>query len=77
MLSYLVRIVASYERSHGIRPTLLYLNHEHLTALRANLAQLRTDEAISQVLGMEIIVSDETIHPQVAAHGHYKAAIGY
>ncbi len=66
MLSYLYRLVTDYQRSHGCHPNLVYLNRLHYCMLRQNLAGLRSEEAIVRFLGMNIVISPEICHPDVA-----------
>ncbi len=66
MLSHIYRIVMQFERSHGYRPNLIYLNPIHFHYLREQLDN-RNMEQIRLLLGMEIIITSDAIHPHVAA----------
>ena len=65
MLSYLYRIVTHYQRTHGVAPTLMYINPEHLIQLRRDLSGISDLEDISRFLGMEILLDREVRHPHV------------
>ena len=67
MLSYIYRIACHFEHSHGIRPNLLYLNQIHLHHLKEQLEEIESLDEMAKLLGMEIIVTSEAIHPHVAA----------
>ncbi len=78
MLSYLYRLVTDYQRSHGCHPNLVYLNRLHYCMLRANLAGLDNEEEIARFLGMNIVISPEIRHPDVAwvTSARQKSAVG-
>ncbi len=66
MLSFVYRLVRSFEQEHGVHPNLLYLSPAHLQSLREQLDACEQMDDIVSLLGMEVIVTDETIHPHVA-----------
>ena len=66
MLSHIYRIVSHFEHSHGYRPNLLYLNRIHYHHLSQVMNNCSLDE-MRQLLNMEIILSNDAIHPHVAA----------
>lgn len=66
MLSFIYRLVRDFEKEHGIHPNLLYLNQKHLQSLYQ---QLESDEQLDRLvslLGMEIVITQEVMHPHVA-----------
>lgn len=66
MLSFIYRLVHDFEKEHGLHPNLLYLNQVHLSVLREQMgSNIRLDELVG-LLGMEIIITQEAIHPHVA-----------
>jgi hypothetical protein len=65
MLSFIYQLVQEYEREHGYRPNVLYLNHAHFAGLRGDLAEIRNLGAMSQLLGMEIVLDPELTQPHV------------
>ena len=50
MLSYLYRLATAFERTHGHRPNLIYLNRSHYRMLQQNLAGLNNEEEIAHLL---------------------------
>ena len=65
MLSFIYRIAHEFEHKHGYHPNLLYLNKTHYAHLCAELAEIKGLDNISQLLGMEIVLDTETLHPHV------------
>lgn len=65
MLSFIYRLARDFEKEHGVPPNLLYLNSTHLQFLREQLSDERQMDNIVKLLGMEIMVSDEVVHPHV------------
>ena len=65
MLSFIYRLAYDYERKHGHHPNLLYLNREHYAHIRSELAEIKGLENISQLLGMEVVLDPDSIHPHV------------
>ena len=63
MLSHILHQVQRFERSHGVRPNVVYVNREHYAALRENYPQIfRQDPEIA--LGFRIaVVSSIAIQP--------------
>lgn len=66
MLSFVYRLVRSFEQEHGVHPNLLYLSSAHMQSLREQLDACEQMDDIVNLLGMEIIITDETMHPHVA-----------
>ncbi len=69
MLSYLYRLAADYERTHGCRPNLVYLNRQHYRMLRENLGGMDSEEQIARFLGMHVFICPDITHPDVARIG--------
>ena len=65
MLSFIYRLSRDFENEHGIHPNLLYLNPSHLKFLREQLDNEAQLDNIVKILGMEIMVTTEVIHPHV------------
>lgn len=66
MLSFIYRLVRNFEKEHGVAPNLLSLNQAHLSALCEEMkTSLKLDELVG-LLGLEIIISQEAIHPHVS-----------
>jgi hypothetical protein len=66
MLSFIYRLVCNFRKEHGEHPNQLYLNQTHLSALREQMGSQITLDELVQLLEMEIILSQEAIHPHVA-----------
>jgi hypothetical protein len=66
MLSHIVSMVSTYEQHHGVRPNLVYMNETHYGYLREELPGVRDHHDVVTILGVDIALSDEVIHPQVA-----------
>lgn len=68
MLSYIYQIAYRFEHSHELRPNTLYLNHLHFEHLRNEFADPDDIDAISNYLGMHLILSNDALHPHIAHH---------
>ncbi len=65
MLSFIYRLGRDFEKEHGIYPNLLYLNPVHMHFLREQMSTKQLDKIV-ELLGMEIIITQEATHPHVA-----------
>ena len=65
MLSFIYRIATEYEKSHGFQPNLLYLNQEHFDCLCGDLVEIKGLGNICRLLGMQIVLERELLHPHV------------
>jgi len=66
MLSFIYQLARTFELEHGYPPNLLYLNPHHYPALISALPGESKHDSLRQRLGMEIILTDEVVHPHVA-----------
>ncbi len=66
MLSHIMTLVNNYEKHHGMRPNVCYMNETHYGYLREELPGVRDHNAVVSILGVDIALDDETFHPQVA-----------
>lgn len=66
MLSFIYQLARTFELEHGYPPNLLYLNPLHYPSLMSALPEESTHEHLRLRLGMEIILTDEVVHPHVA-----------
>lgn len=66
MLGFIVRLVNSFEKEHGFRPNLLYLNRTHSEHLKNAFDETFSFSQITQMLQMEIIIEPEAMHPRVS-----------
>jgi len=72
MLDYIYRLVTGFEREHGMRPNLLYINPEHCKYLKSSFDEKYSMTEIMDMLNMEVIIDAGSVHPHVcwtqAAH---------
>ena len=66
MLGFIFRLVRDFEVEHGIHPNLLYLNRFHAEHLKGAFAEDYSMSQIMDVLGMELIINHDIMHPHVA-----------
>ena len=66
MLSFLYHMANAFEREHGFRPNILYINLNHFAQLRSQLAEIKGLDALNQLLGMEIVLDTNLSQPHVA-----------
>jgi hypothetical protein len=66
MLSFIYQLARTFEQQHGYQPNLLYLNHRHYHALEAALPSDAAQGTLHERLGMEIVLTNEAVHPHVA-----------
>lgn len=72
MLSFLYRLMETFQREHGMPPNLIHLNRLHYRKLLESLPTMKSHEEISRFLMMEIIISPEIMHPHVACASRVK-----
>lgn len=75
MLSYIYRLVRDFEQRHDTRPNLIYLNQQHFSMLKSQLAKFIGLERLVTLLGMEVVISEEATHPHVASVCPHKLAV--
>jgi hypothetical protein len=68
MLSFIYRLIRNFEKEHGFTPNLLYLNQFHLEMLRTQLDRKIDGSDLAHLLDMEIIISQDAVHPHVEWH---------
>jgi hypothetical protein len=66
MLSHIVNLVNRYENNHGLKPNVVYMNETHYSYLREELPGVRDHHDVISIIGVDIALSDDVIHPQVA-----------
>lgn len=66
MFSHIVSLMKDYEQHHGARPNVVILNETHYGYLREELPGVRDHNSVVAILGVDIALSDEVLHPQVA-----------
>ncbi len=65
MLSFIVGLCTNFRRQHGFAPNVLYVSQEQFQRLRDDLEGLHDYERIRDRLGMDIMISEEVLHPRV------------
>lgn len=66
MLSFLYRIARSYQQEHGYRPNAVVMSKAHFRELQKSLPEITDYADLSRLLGMEVVLSEDCIHPHVA-----------
>lgn len=66
MLSFIYQLSRTFELEHGYPPNLLYLNPRHYPVLMSSLPEEASHDNLRQRLAMEILLTDEVVHPHVA-----------
>jgi len=66
MLSFLFRLIHDFHAGHGFNPNTLYINTFHYRNLRESVPGLTADADLARFLDVDIILSEESIHPHVA-----------
>jgi hypothetical protein len=66
MLSFIYRVSQQFEKEHGFSPNTLYMNYAHLECLKQQLENPNDFVAVTDLLGMELVIAQETVHPNVA-----------
>lgn len=66
MLSHIVSMVNSYEHDHGEKPNVVYMNEMHYLYLREELPGVRDHNDVVSILGVDIALNEDAIHPHVA-----------
>ena len=65
MLSYIYQISQKYEKEHGFGPNTLFMNYAHLECLKQQLQDPMDFDAVTNLLGMELVIAQDAIHPTV------------
>lgn len=66
MLSFLYRLSRAFDDEHGYRPNAVVMNAGHYRLLQASLPDAVNYADLTRLLGMEIILSEDCVHPHVA-----------
>lgn len=75
MLDYIYRLMRDFEQEHGFNPNLLYLNKSHGEHIKLFFDETFTLQQIVEILGMEVVIDQEIIHPRVSwTHYAYRIA---
>jgi hypothetical protein len=65
MLAYIYRIIRDFEQEHGIHPNLLYLNRLHSEHLKSAFSENYSMQRIAEVLQLELVIDQDSMHPHV------------
>lgn len=65
MLSFLFRLIRAFRREHGYSPNTVVMSTQHYQRLRAEIPEMRDYDSVSRFLLLEIILSEESVHPHV------------
>lgn len=66
MLSVIVSLMEQYQRCHGNRPNLLYMNETHYEYLREEMPGAKDHREVVALLGIDIALTDDAARPHVA-----------
>jgi hypothetical protein len=66
MLSFLYRLVRAFRDEHGYRPNVVVMNTGHYRLLQKSLPELANPAELAQFLAMDVLLSEEAVHPHVA-----------
>jgi len=66
MLSFLYRLVRTFREEHGYRPNVVVMNAGHYRLLQDSLPELANPAELAHFLDMDILLSEEAVHPHVA-----------
>ncbi len=78
MLSFLYRLVRAFRQEHGYSPNVVVMNAQHYRRLLENVPEMQDYGSVSRFLMMEVILSDESVHPHVGwmAQAQHKSSAG-
>lgn len=71
MLSFIYQSAERFRKQHGTRPNMIYMRREHLEQLHHELAPSLGIDTLPRLLGMDIVLSHDYAHPQVALRQHH------
>ncbi|MDT8404958.1 hypothetical protein [Sulfuriflexus sp.] len=66
MLSFIYRLVYTFEIEQGMKPNVLYLNAIHFRRLCQDFFDPNDIEAIINRLDMEIVIDNNALHPHMS-----------
>jgi uncharacterized protein (DUF1697 family) len=78
MLSFLYRLVRAFRQEHGYSPNVVVMNAQHYQRLLENVPEMPDYGSVSHFLMMEVILSEESMHPHVSwmAQAQNKSSTG-
>lgn len=66
MLGFIYRLIRDFKNAHGILPNVLYISPFHQKHLVAAFSPDYSMQEISSMLGMEMVINSDVMHPHVA-----------
>lgn len=66
MLSFLYRLARTYQQEHGYRPNTVIMSSIHFRILQQSLPEITDYADLSRLLGMDVMLSEDSLHPHVA-----------
>jgi len=66
MLSFLYRLIRAFREEHGYPPNVVVMSAVHYRVLQNSLPELASPVELAHFLQMEILLSEEAVHPHVA-----------
>lgn len=66
MLSFLYRLARTYRQEHGYRPNIVIMSTLHFRLLQGSLPEIADYSDLSRLLGMDVMLSEDCLHPHVA-----------
>ena len=78
MLSFLYRLIRAFRQEHGYSPNTVVMNAQHYRRLLENVPEMTDYGSVSRFLMMEVILSEESVHPHVGwmAQAQNKSSAG-
>jgi hypothetical protein len=65
MLSFIYRLCREFEQENGYRPNVLLINPDHYSRLRDDFGDLDDVIKMRRLLGLEILMRKDAVHPRV------------
>jgi len=76
MLDEIYSLANEFEHEFGFSPNIMYMNYTHYECMKLQLSDPSDIESMVQLLGMEIILHQDVVRPQVSwADSPWKHAI--
>ena len=66
MLSFLYRLIRAFHQEHGYSPNVVVMSSQHYQQLMESVPELREYANVRRFLRMEVILSEDCVHPHVA-----------
>lgn len=76
MLSFLYRLARTFHREHGYKPNVVVMSRQHFRQLQQSLPVFADSTDLARQIGMDIILSEDCLHPHVAWLPQVRRAAG-